>query len=250
MHLTALAVGALTHGCAEKHVDAWTPKPLVQWADISARGVAIPTNSYEITTPKPTHGLFPAAMSVSRIAITDGDEENPMPRPRLLRDPRNEVLQWNSAFDDQMAISEVFPIAQCDLGGSDAYPEQVLAAMHALNAQIGLVYGMNELSESETEMIGVLFETSSGKPVASFHAQAVSKHPSKEERDRDPEDLWECDSKALVRERFERIVHTCVRKLIANDLPADVETPEGWIPAGPIRPVRWPPNPYVRRGAP
>ncbi len=243
----AAIAAVLLSGCAEKRVEVWTPKPLVQWHSVTTQPAELPTNAYRILTPGPTCGLFPAAISVSRVAVEAGDETTTEGTPYLLRDPRNESLQWNSAFDDQMAISEVFPIAEQDLGGADAAPEQILAAMHALGARIGLIYAMNELSEMETAMIGALYETATGSPIATFHAQAVSIVPPEGKRKRDPDDLWDSDSKALVRAHFERIVHACVRELIANDQPAEIETPDGWTPAGPIRPVTWPPRPYAIR---
>ena len=245
MAMAAVLMG----GCADKkqQVEVWQPKPLVQWADIATQPVPLPSDDYAILDSEPTHGLFPAAMSISRIAVEENPGEYPDATPYLLRDPRNEVLQWNSAFDDQMAISEVFPIAKRDLGGARAHPEQVLAAMHALGAQVGLIYGMNELSETETEMIGTLYETATAMPIASFHAHAESVPPPEDRKERKAQDPWESDSKALVRARFEELVHDCVRRLIGRDLPAEVKAPEGWIPAGPIRPVLWPPRPYTHR---
>jgi hypothetical protein len=234
-------------GCVEKHVEVWTPKPLVQWQHIAARTVEPPHDDYRILTPGTTRGLFPAAMSVTRLGIRTPDDERAEPTPWLLRDPRNELLQWNSAFDDQMAISEVFPISPRDLGGADAERAQILAAMHALGARIGLLYAMNELSETETEMIGALYETATGHVLAAFRTHAVSVPPPEDQSERELVDPWESDSKALVRARFELIVHACVRELIANDQPAEIETPDGWTPAGPIHPVRWPPRPYVVR---
>jgi hypothetical protein len=238
---------AVAAGCAEKDMEPWTPKPFVHWNRLAAHAEEPPQNSYRILAAAPTRGLFPAAIGVSRVGVRDAADAGDAQRPYLLRDPRNECLQWNKAFDDQMAVSEVFPIAGRDLGGADANPEQILAAMHALGARIGLIYAMNELSETETAMYGALYETATGSALASFHAQAESVLPPEGEEELAPEDLWDSDSKALVRARFEHIVHTCVRELVAQDQPAEIETPDGWTPAGPIRPVTWPPRPYAVR---
>jgi len=141
-----------------------------------------------------------------------------------------------------MAISEVFPIRGRDLGGGEADPEQILAAFTALHARLGLIYAMNELSRTESEMFGVLYDTKSAQPIASFHVQAVSVLPPENERCREPVDLWETDSRALVRARFERLVHTCIRELILQDEPETVEPPKGWTPASPTLPAEWPPR--------
>ncbi len=212
--------------------------------------VEAPATGYRILVDQPTNGLFPARLSVSRMAFMPADGrargeaafvDAPAPGELcLMRDPRNEFLQWNTAFDDQMAISEVFPIAQRDLGGAATTPERVVAAMDALGSGLGLVYAFNELSEHESEMIGTLYETGTDRALAAFRATAVTVGPS--EKNGNSKDIWDTDSDARVRVEFERLVRACVREMIANDVPSEIETPEGWIPAGPILPVEWPPT--------
>ena len=240
---TVLGLVAPLCGCAEKQVEVWTPQPKIHWEDIASQPTPRLHNEYRILVPQPTQGLFPAAIAVTRVALRDDtDADASSPKRYLLRDPRNEFLQWNSAFDDQMAVREVFPLAQRNLAGGDAEPELILAAKRALSARISLVYAVNELSETESEMIGVLYDAGSAQLVAAFQAQAASAPPPEEERDEEPADLWESDSKALVREKFERLVYSCIRDLILHDEPAPIEVPRGWTPVGPIQPVEWPPR--------
>lgn len=222
---------------------AWTPRPRVEWSAVTTRPVAGLNNSFRVLTTQPTLGLFPANMSVTRVSLETEEEQGPSLEPRLYADPRNEFLQWNTAFDDQMAVSEVFPIDQRDLGGGEADPAQILAAFRALHARIGLIYAVNELSETESEMFGALFDNAAAEPIAAIHAQAVSvKPPEGDENKGGPADLWETDSRALVRAKFAKLVHACLRELIHEDQPAVIETPTGWTPAGPVRPVEWPPR--------
>ena len=246
-HAAAVLCVLMAPGCATKREEAWTPKPQVPWEQIATEPFETPTNGYRILVPQPTTGLFPADISVGRVALGDADRTDLPTGPHLVRDPRNEFLQWNDAFNDTMAVSAVFPISQRNLDGAEASPELVIAVMRALGARLGLVYAVNEKSETETEMIGALYETDGYRPIALFHARAVSVKPAKKRRYGDPEDPWETDSKALVRHEFETIVRSCVRELIANDQPAEVETPEGWVPAGPILPVVWPPREWPPR---
>ena len=215
---------------------------MVHWSHVSTVPTVPVRCGYRILVPEPTKGLFPASMAVTRVAVEAANDEMPIPHSTLLTDPRNEFLQWNRALDDQMAISEVFPVRSRDLGGGEADPQQILAAFRALHARLGLVYAVNELSRTESEMFGVLYDTKSSRPVASFHTQAVSAIPPERESCQEPADMWETDSRALVRERFERLVHACIRELILRDEPETVEPPPGWIPAGPTLPAEWPPR--------
>gem|GEM_PF-1180270 len=252
---TAIVVGvaAALSGCraSPKPPAAWTPKPLVHWKHLGKDLANPPRNEFTIVASQPTKGLFPATIGVTRVALEIPTDSLPdaaaEPKPRLSKDPRNEFLYWNMALDDQMAVSEVFPIDQFALGGGDADPELVLAALRALHARLGLVYAVNEMSEHETEVIGALYATETSQPIAYVHAHAASVVPSKD----DPEnenDLWMTDSRALVRMKFEQLVYACVRQLIQHDEPGPVEAPTGWSPVLPAQPVQWPPrNQRVQR---
>jgi hypothetical protein len=201
-------------------------------------------NDYRILLEQPTSGLFPASMAVSRVAMDDRIAPHHVGRPRLLTDPRNEFLRWNRAFDNLMALSEVFPIAERTLGGGAAEPEQILAAYRALDARLGFVYAVNELSETETEIMGVMYETKTLQPIACMHAHAGSTLPPDEAtKKNETPNLWETDSRALVRERMEKLVHACLRQLILGDQPAGLEDRGGWKHL-PVRPAEWPPRDF------
>ncbi len=237
-------VGGCSHNTEE--VKTWTAKPQVIWADLCNQNVEWHHNTFTLLTNGPTKGLFPAELAVTRIAREQDEANAPHLRRRLLRDPRNEFLQWNRTLDDQMAVSAVFPIAERDLGGAEPDPDRINAAMRALQADLGLIYAINEVSETRSEMFGALYDTSLGWPVAVIHAAAESVRPPEEDDDAEEayEELtmWETDSRALARDKFERLVYACVRELIMRDRPADVSAPEGWVPVGPIMPVQWPPG--------
>jgi len=225
-------------GCAAKRQPEWTPKPLVRWEDLSTEPMPLADDGYLLLCEGATKGLFPATIGVTRLTI----DEDAAGRVAALRtDPRNEFLQWNSAFDDKFAISEVFPVSQFDLGGGEAGPQQVLAALHAFHARLGLIYAVNEPRNGESEIIAALYEVKTGRPLASIHAHALSLAPTAEERKQRGASLWTTDSRALVRAKFENIVYACMDELIAKDQPAPIEDSSGWRPVVPIRPVEWPP---------
>jgi len=245
--VAALAVVALGTGCAsarKAQAPVWTSRPVVGWNRVAPVPVPELSDEYRILVPQPTVGLFPANLAVTRVAVEEAESAVNGADSTLFADPRNEFLQWNRAFDDQMALSEVFPINQRDLGGGEADPAQILAAFRGLDARLGLIYAVNELSPTESEMIGALYDTSASRPVAAFHAHAVSVQPAEEKQgDKTTKpDMWETDSRAIVRAKFEKLVYAALRNLIIHDQPSRTEPPAGWTPAGPIRPVEWPPR--------
>jgi len=229
-------------GCSRPKENPWMPRPRVDWADLSIHAISYDENGYRILNKQTTQGLFPAAIAVTRVAVTEPHTKKSGLHTKLVRDPRNEFLQWNEAFDDQMAISEVFPLAQRDLGGAETSPQQIVRAITALHARIGFVYAVNELSPCETEMIGTLVDTKENRILATLHARAESIPVDKDDPDAKNPDLWKVDSKGIVRLRFAELAHACIREMILRDEPAEVESSSGWKPLMPTVPPVWPPR--------
>ena len=233
-------------GCARPESPVWNPPPPVKWDDI-ATGAPVPVdNGFLLFENELSHGRFPATIAVSRVSIHADEPVTGvvLRTPYLAARPRNEFLLWNSTFDDLMAISEVFPIAQRDLGGESTNPSRVLAASRALHGRLALIYAMNEISETETEMVGVLYETADDKPIAVIHARAESIVVDEDQKggDKAQPNEWETDSRALVRARFARLAHGCIRELVRRDRRESIEDKSGWIPSRRFVPIEWPPN--------
>ena len=244
--LGACLLLASNAGCAARQkTKPWTPQPRVFWEDLAVERFPAPLEGYVILAA-PTEGLFPADVAVARVTIENEQTNAWTTRcPKLAPEPRNEYLQWNAAFDNLMAVSEVFPVAQRDLGGTEAHPLQVLAAYRALGARMGLIYAMNELRENEVEMFGAWYDMRTTAPIAVCYARAVTTPPPEEASDRDRTDLWKTDAKALVRADFERVLHACMRELIRSDRSAPLEDTAGWKPIRPVRPAEWPPRHFA-----
>lgn len=227
-------------GCVRPEVKIWMPSPITQWSKIAPNPPRPISNNYRILLVDPTEGLFPASMAVTRVGAAETMEDAVDGQLDLILDPRNEFLLWNSVFDDQMAISEVFPIAKQDLGGERVSPKQILRAMAALHAKVGFVYAYNEPSETDAEMIGVIYRTNPPAPLAMIHARETSL--VKPENSKNDLDLWKYDSDARVRKKFAKLVHACLRELVKRDKPMREDPPPGWLPKYPELPVEWPPR--------
>jgi hypothetical protein len=248
--LFSAAIAIAFTGCASRRQkeEPWTPEPHVSWEHVSPGEGPIAESGYKLIASGETVGLFPANLGVTRVAIEVTDDGESI--PHLTANPRNEFLQWNNAFDDLMAISDVFPISQRDLGGGEATPPQILSSFDALNAKLALIYGVNELAEDEAEMFGTLYDVRTSRPIASLRSHGVSLKIPEDQKDKDDAYLlWSTDSRAIVRDKFAEALHGCMRELILKDKPPALEDKSGWTPAGPVRPAVWPPRYYrYRRG--
>ncbi|RJP41947.1 MAG: hypothetical protein C4547_01220 [Phycisphaerales bacterium] len=234
--LALAALGWVLAGCAPKEEPVWVQPPQVLWLDLATAHVPAVDNGYLILESGPSEGRFPCSLAVSRVAVEDG----PSRRRYVPVTPRNEFLTWNSAFDDQWPIAEVFPIAERALGGDRVTSARLVAMSDVFGAGLGLLYGFNELTETQCEMIGVLHDARAGEAIAVIHASAESiPRPEDDETDNNV-DAWEYEARALVRDRFERLLVDCIRELIARDQPLKSSVPEGWIPQQPVYPPGWP----------
>lgn len=231
----------LLTGCAAKKSPPWIPPPRVHWQHLSTTPLTTVYDGYVILEERPSTGRFPAALAVTKINVTRDYNDDGSELAFIAPKPKNEFLMWNSVFEKHMAVSEVFPIAHRNLGGGPANSDRITDAFRALDARIGLIYGTNRLDKDHTEMIGVLYDIPSAKPIASIHAQARSSYPSASDKGTNV-DLWATDSRARARERFQTNVCACMRELIARDTPHSMDVPSGGIPAGPVRTVSWPPH--------
>lgn len=237
--IIAVALINVSCCCPSDEIEVTAKAPL-DWYFVSTEPVDPLYNMYQLQVVPPTRGLFPASIGVTRVESEVIDESVDLKRPLIFANPRNEYLKWNSAFDDLMAVSEVFPVTQFDMGGENAYIENVLAAFRGLGAKLGLIYAVNEFDDLETEIIGSLYDTESSQPIAHYHAHAVSEFPQEQEKG-EQVDLWKTDSTALARTRFESLVYASVLELIEHDQRTEPNAPPGYKPVGPAKQVKWPP---------
>lgn len=244
--LAMTAIALAVAGCQEKEEEIRVLRPLVQWDDVSAVTFTPLDDGYVNLVPAGTDGSFPASLAVARVAV---DEQTLQATPRqltLATRPKNDFLAWNRLFDNLRYLSEAFPLDKHDLGEDPPTPTRLVAAARDLRAGLCLVYGRGDLSESESRVRGVLYDTRTGLALAGIDARASV--PDPETLTRPPEDVSSddsyCDPRVLADRRFERLVLECVRELWSNDRPAAPEAPQEWRPEGPLRPRIWPPLPY------
>lgn len=228
-------------GCAPKAEELWVQQPQVHWDDLAAAPVSAVDGRYVILEPGPSQGRFPCSVAVSRVSVQDeGDGSRTRQVPVT---PQNEFLIWNSAFDELWAVGEVFPVAQRALGGGQAEPRLIVSASRAFGATLSLIYGFNEVSPTRCELLGVLHESETARPIAIIHAAAESvPRPEDEKPAPNNVDAWEHEARALARSRFRELMIQCMLELIARDTPVRENVPEGWTPVYPTRPMEWPPR--------
>jgi hypothetical protein len=173
--------------------------------------------------------------------------EPPASRIILDEEPAHDFLRWNSAFDDVRPVREVFPISWIALDGKAVTAANVVEACRVMTGRMCLLYCQTDVSVSESELRGVLYEAATIRPLATIHARGV--YVAAEEEDEDTAaDADEPDPEGppltprlVAEDRFEALVRACMLALVANDEPRPPAPEEGWVPEGPLAPPIWPP---------
>jgi len=244
--LQAVALGFCLLGCASPKMEkVWIPPSRVNWLDIGTKTIEPPHNNFVIFDDQQSEGRFPCSLAVSRMKALDTGDGQPERTLSIPATPRHDFLVWNSTFDDLLALSETFPVVNEDLGGYQASPPLVLSAARALGAGLCMIYAVNQSSPSNYEMMGVIYETATSKPIAAIHSKAQSIPPFEgEKRDSYNVDAWEFEARALALARFNALTRRCMRELIARDIAKKVDVPTGWKRKQPLHPTQWPPRDY------
>jgi hypothetical protein len=242
----------LAAGCSQTDEPAFEPtSPVVRWADLVSSEVALPEDGFTLLVTQPTKGLFPASLGVARLAaVTPESAESGEPltsRIILAEEPAHDFLRWNSAFDDVRPVREVFPISWIALNGREVTAANVVDACRAMTGRMCLVYCQTDVSVSESEARGVMYEAVTGRPLATIHARGVYVAPESDEAAPEDGDDASRDGPPLTprlvsEDRFEALVRACMLQLAANDQPQPPAPEEGWVPEGPLAPPVWPPS--------
>ena len=235
-------------GCETREGIVFTPTYIdVTWQQLWADAPALGTNGFQLAVQSPTRGLFPASIAVARLAVqTDGLGE----RSELVLDmtPEVDFLSWNSVFDELRSISEVFPLNQIAMNGSEINSANVIDAAAALEAKLCLIYTEIQPNLHEAEMRGVLVDVPERRLVAALRWRSFVVEPIPwDERyptsvsGEEIEEQEKQDPQLQSVHRFQSSMEDCLLALMANDLPSDRIQPEGWVPSRPLGPAIWPP---------
>lgn len=247
-----IVVGLAVTGCSQTDEPVFEPtSPVVRWADLISTEVTLPENGFTLLVAQPTKGLFPGSLGVARLAaVTPEDSESgeaPASRIILDEEPAHDFLRWNSAFDDVRPIREVFPISWIALNGRDVTAANVVEACRAMTGRLCLLYCQTDVTISESEARGVMYDAATGQPLATIHACGVYVAPESDESA--PEEMDDSSregppltARLVAEDRFESLVRACMLKLAANDQPRPPAPQEGWVPEGPLAPPIWPPT--------
>ncbi|MEW6198906.1 MAG: hypothetical protein AB1601_09610 [Planctomycetota bacterium] len=221
-----LIVAGMLTGCQEPPPAVVRYEPPLRMDDLEA-GLTFQPNGFQLLTDDTTTGRFPCPLAIAKYVpreVDTGGELQFCPLTPL------EQAWWTEQVRGVNAIRDVIflrPLSTRPAG-------QGLAALCDTAARLGapwlLVYAPNGLGPNSAQVLGVLYDTSPPRALATLHAEtvvvdalALETSPYQEtgdQRDR--------DARYQVQRRFERLLLECLHALIQRDAPPTTTQPHKW----------------------
>jgi hypothetical protein len=218
-------------GCAKEPVPvAYAPRVTV--ADFAGE-LPMPQDGYQMLVQEPTTGRFTCGLAVARLRA---DSEDGAPVISVGALSPAEQAYWVETFRGVAALTDTSFLAPVTL---KAEPEPLTALCRAagtLGAKLLLVYVPGQIGPNSAEVLGVLYDVPTQRPLATLHRTMTIRNEEGVElpavelvRDTKPrQELREHDAYYQTGRAFEQLTLQCVRELLQVDTPPSSTQPHRW----------------------
>ncbi len=220
-----IALGlALLGGCA-RHTPV-TCEPRLLLKDL-ATDLPTPANTFVMLSEERTVGRFACALAIAKFA----PPPDASPAPLVLVEPRPaEQAFWGEQMRGVSAIREVLFLTPRGQKPEPPDTENLCATAARINAPLLLVYAPNGLGPNSAQVLGVLYDVTQRRPLATLHASAEfrDREGAETSPDRLRGDHRDRDARFQAQRAFEQHVLACLRELIHADAPPTTTQPHKW----------------------
>jgi len=182
-------------------------------------------NDYRLLVREQTLGRFGCGLAIGKLAA--GGQAGTM---TLVQPAPAEEARWANAVCGLSPLRDLQFLSPVSLRPREPDAEALCAAADALGASLLLLYAPNRYGPNSAQVLGVLYETDTRRPIAALHAsasfldeQGVEVAPDKERGDR-----REVDAQYQASRAFEHHLLRCLDELIRSDSPAPTTEPHRW----------------------
>lgn len=225
--LTALLIVAASGlpSCADKPHMVYEPPIMIE--DL-VPGVTVPENTYALLTDDRSAGRFACALAIAKFAPRENGDgayhlEFEATRP-------SEQAYWVQQFRGVSAVQGLTFLSPLSVRPEGPTLENLCATALRLGAPLLLVYAPNGLGPNSAQVLGVLLDARTGRPLGTMHAasQFLNYEGIEESVEDLPGDRRIVDARYQAQRSFEEHVLACVRNLIHTDGPPPTTQPHEW----------------------
>ncbi|HSW44786.1 MAG TPA: hypothetical protein VLM89_04365 [Phycisphaerae bacterium] len=188
---------------------------------------------YELLKQEPSTGLFPTAVGIARLTVSEGVAGAAGRKDWLVGEIGfEEAVSWNSLGNTIPAIREMIVLDRYSTASPTSDLSRIAGSAWRLEAGLCLVYGPSPAEDEYAGLWGVILDTASGERVALVRAQAGPEDFEAPSPTRLETDLRHRDVNYLAMRRFQSQVRQCLLAMIRRDQPAATTQPNPWQSKG------------------
>jgi hypothetical protein len=190
-----------------------------------AADVAPVENAFRLDVVEPTRGRFACSLAIAKLVPTDeAGSVNLVPMT-----PAEEAY-WVNAVCGLVEVRDLQFLSPLSVVPDKPDTETLRAAAAAREATLMLLYAPNRYGPNSAQVLGVLYDVASGRPLAALHASANFLDEEGQEVSVDPEtgDHRDRDAYYQASRAYEQHLIECLGQLIRSDSAAPTTQPHRW----------------------
>jgi hypothetical protein len=220
--LSCLGVALAVSGCAT------TPPPIyerrMQIRDIAA-DVGPVEDAHQLLSPEETVGRFSCSLAIAKLVAADQAGT-----VNLVELTPAEEAYWIEAVRGVMELRDLQFLTSISVRPEEPRTDTLCAAADALETSLLLLYAPNRHGPNSAQVLGVLYDVKTRKPIASLQASATFLNEKGEEIAPDDErgDHREIDAYFQASRAYEHHLLECLSELIRDDSSLPGTQPHQW----------------------
>lgn len=190
-----------------------------------ARDIAAVSDGWRLLAQDATQGRFGCSLAIAKLAAAEQAGV-----VKLVALTPAEEAYWTNAVCGVSELGALQFISPISVRPAEPGVETLCAAARSLEASLLLLYAPNRYGPNTAQVLGVIYDLKSGRPIASLHASASIRAEGGEEvaPDRERGDQRQVDAYYQASRAFEQYLLACLNRLIANDSSPPTTQPHRW----------------------
>jgi hypothetical protein len=220
--ILALSVTFVLAGCASDVPRVYERQ--LQMRELAA-DVAPVDNAYRLDVTEETRGRFACSLAIAKLA--PADEAGSV---SLVEMTPAEEAHWVNAVCGFTELRDLQFLSPLSVVPDVPATGTLRAAAAARNASLMLLYAPNRYGPNSAQVLGVLYDVTSDRPLAALHASASFLNEEGEEVSVDLEtsDQRDRDAYYQASRAYEQHVVACLGELVRHDAAAPATQPHRW----------------------
>jgi hypothetical protein len=219
--------------------------------DLFTPGLQPAENSYRLLIEPQSKGVFPCTLAIARVEpdesaagdflLAQAPTSEPALRLTVAEMSPAEQARWAEAFRGMLAIRDLRFLGPLSLKDRGNGTPGLLRSAARIDASFLLTYLVNRFGPNSAQVIGVLYDVGTARPVAVLHAyrQYLDEEGREIAVEAKPGDQRQIDAIYQATAQFEDLTVACMRELLRGDRPTEEKRPHRWRPRYPFWQPLW-----------